>query len=85
MRTIVKHLDAVNAVAITPDNRLIITGSSDKTVRIWRLMTGDLLATLTEHTGSVNAIVVSPNQAWFATGASDGRVKIWKLGTNLYG
>jgi WD40 repeat protein len=80
----VKHLDAVNAVAITPDSRFIVSGSSDKTVRVWRLPTGELLATLTQHGGAVNAIAVSPNQRWFVSGGSDGQIYVWQLAQNAY-
>jgi WD40 repeat protein len=48
-------------------------------VRIWRLATGELLATLALHMGAINAIVVSPNQDWFATASSDGKIRIWQL------
>ena len=37
------HEDAVDAVAISPDNRWVVTGSSDKTARLWLLQMKDLI------------------------------------------
>jgi WD40 repeat protein len=34
------HLDEVNSVAFSPDGRLILTGSRDKTARLWETSTG---------------------------------------------
>lgn len=82
------HTDAVNAVKIFQDSTnkqtIIISGSSDKTIRIWRnsgtaKTDFDLVKTLTEHTASVNAIAVLPEENLFITGAADATVKIWKL------
>ena len=37
------HEAAVSAVAISPDNRWVVTGSSDKTARLWLLQINDLI------------------------------------------
>ncbi len=37
------HKGPVNAVAISPDNRWLITGSDDRTVRLWLLHVSDLI------------------------------------------
>jgi WD40 repeat protein len=37
------HGDAVNAVAISPDNRWVVTGSDDKTARLWLFQVNDLI------------------------------------------
>ena len=34
-------MDAVSAVAISPDNRWLVTGSNDKTARLWDLSAKD--------------------------------------------
>jgi WD40 repeat protein len=35
---------SVNAVAISPDSRWIVTGRGDKTVRLWLLQLNDLIS-----------------------------------------
>ena len=82
------HTDAVNAVKIyrqsNSESPIIISGSSDKTVRIWvqdsQSTSGFREAVcLTEHQGSVNTIAVLPGLDTFVTGAADATLKIWKL------
>ncbi|EME86137.1 uncharacterized protein MYCFIDRAFT_161734 [Pseudocercospora fijiensis CIRAD86] len=80
------HTDTVNAVKILHrnDRRFIISGSADRTVRLWaasdQTPNGYHAAQcLAEHTGSINAIATLAGSSIFATGAADGTVKIWSL------
>ena len=66
------HEDAVNAVAISPDNRWVVTGSYDKTARLWDLSAKDPAANpvvLRGHEGAVNAVAISPDNRWVVTGS----------------
>ena len=38
------HTDRVDAVAISTDGAKIVSGSDDKTVRVWSMETGEVLA-----------------------------------------
>lgn len=78
----------VNAVKFFPTQlsrvSVLISGSADQTIRIWRSHEGlgidfELVKTLAEHTGPITRISVLVGSDVFATGASDGTVKIWKL------
>ncbi|KAK3116229.1 Elongator subunit elp2 [Teratosphaeriaceae sp. CCFEE 6253] len=77
------HTENVNVVKIY-DQRIMISGGSDKTIRIWKY-TGDRLATyeqsrcLADHQGSLNTISVLRTAELFVSGAADGTVKIWSL------
>lgn len=80
------HTDLVNAIKIidAADQRLIVSGSADKTIRIWSTTTKSNeefqeVQCLTEHTASVNAIATAPKLGLIATGAADGTVKIWQV------
>jgi WD40 repeat protein len=69
----------VNAVAVSPDGRFIVSGSDDRTVKVWELESGRLLRSLEGHTGGVNAVAVSPDGRFIVSGSSDRTVKVWEL------
>jgi eukaryotic-like serine/threonine-protein kinase len=73
----------VFAVAISPDNRWLVTGSDDKTARLWDLNAKDPAANpvvLRGHEGRVFAVAISPDSRWLVTGSDDGMARLWDLG-----
>ena len=52
---------SVDAVAFSPDGKLVLTGSYDDTVRLWEVAGGRLVATLSGHKGTVKAVAFSPD------------------------
>ncbi|KAF1937485.1 RNA polymeras-like protein II Elongator subunit [Clathrospora elynae] len=80
------HTKAVNAVKFfatqSPDVSVLLSGSADNTLRIWRARRGErfeCVKTLSDHTQPVTRIATLPESEIFATGSSDGSVKIWKF------
>ncbi|KAG1771223.1 hypothetical protein EDD22DRAFT_948013 [Suillus occidentalis] len=55
-RTFEDHEDAVRAVAVFPDRLRMITGSVDKTLRIWDLETGVVLKKMEGHSSRVSRL-----------------------------
>lgn len=81
LSTLIGHGDSVNAVAVTPDDTKVISGSSDHTVKVWNLNTGAEVLTLRGHTSPVNAVAVTPDGTRVISGASDNTVRVWNLAT----
>ena len=79
--TLSGHIDSVNAVAVTPDGKRIISGSSDNTVKVWDLNIGAEVFTFTGHSSSVNAVAVTPDGKRIISGSSDNTVRVWDLNT----
>src|SRR5262249_33768741 len=52
------HTGSVSAVAVSGDGRHALSGSGDRTLRWWDLMSGHCLHTLRGHTGSVTAVAL---------------------------
>ncbi len=58
-----------------------MSGSEDKTLKIWDLATGNCLATLTGHTSSVRVVALTSDGAKIVSGSDDKTLKIWDLAT----
>lgn len=77
--TIKAHADWASALAISPDGQRLVSGSFDKSVKIWHLQTGELLHTLKGHARGVFSVAVSPDSKIIASGSWDETVRLWHL------
>jgi WD40 repeat protein len=59
----------------------VVTGSDDKTAKVWDFNTGKLLHTLSGHLDWIRSVVISSDNAKLATGSGDNTTKIWDLNT----
>ncbi len=80
-RTLSGHSDVVRAVAVSPDGQILVSGSYDKTIKLWALRTGKLSHTLIGHTNRVTCIAISPDGETLASGSYDRTIKLWMLRT----
>ncbi|KIM46585.1 hypothetical protein M413DRAFT_421887, partial [Hebeloma cylindrosporum] len=76
------HTDIVTAIAFSPDGKHIISGSQDKTLRIWDAETGNAVGLPLEgHDEIVWQVAFSPDGKhiirWIIAGQSDGAIYIW--------
>ena len=68
------HTDAISSVAISPDGSKIVTGSDDKTAKIWNMADGSWIADLSGphgHTDEINSVAISPDGSKVVTGSKD--------------
>jgi hypothetical protein len=75
------HKFGVQAVAIAPDGKRTISGSYDKTLKIWDTDTGRELRTLTGHTGPVRGVAIAPDGLTAISASEDNTLKIWDIET----
>jgi len=76
-----KHEDNVTSVAWSPDGRRVVSGSSDRTIRVWDVTNGAELLCLSKHEGSVNAVAWSPDGRRVISGSDDQTVRVWDAAT----
>ncbi len=75
-----KHLEGALCVTYSPNGRSVITGSWDKTVRIWDATSGEPQGPPLQHPGPVFSVAVSPDGRLLATACGDQRVRLWRIG-----
>ena len=59
------------------DNKRIVSGSSDNSIKIWNAENGELMNTLNGHTAAVNSVCFSSDNKRIVSGSDDGSIKIW--------
>ena len=80
------HADSVECVAWTPDGKSIVSGSQDKSVRVWDAATGREVRRFDGHALQVADVAVSPDGKLVASAGGDKTVRVWDLekGTALH-
>ena len=66
----------IYAVTFSPDGKYALTGSFDRTARLWDIESGDLIRTF-KHKDYVNAVSFSPDGKLILTGTDDGSAYIF--------
>ena len=76
------HAKEVSAVAYAPDGKHVLTGSVDKTARLWDAQTGEKGIVFEGHTDSVTSVAFSPpNSERILTGSLDKTARLWDVNT----
>ena len=78
------HDGSINSVAFSPDGSKIISGSDDKTIRIWDASTGiEMLPPLRGHDSSFYSVTFSPDGSKFISGSDDKTIRVWDASTGI--
>ncbi len=59
----------------------MVSGSADKTLKVWDLETGKCRATLEGHTNDVVSVAVTPDGKTVVSASADKTLKVWDLET----
>lgn len=73
------HGQAIYALAISPDKKLLASAGVDKKIIIWDIPTGRQMYSLTGHTQTVLSLAFNREGNLLASGSADGAVKIWDV------
>ncbi|MDP2208951.1 MAG: WD40 repeat domain-containing protein [Bacteroidota bacterium] len=78
--TLKGHFLPVLSVSFSRDNSLLVSGSSDQTIRLWDIKKQvELSSLVNQHKGNISAVCFSPTENVFFSTGEDGSIKVWKL------
>lgn len=77
VRAFEEHENSVLAIAVFSDGRCMVTGSRDRTLRLWNLNSGIMLKKMEGHRSRVSAVAVSRDGKLITSGDNKGEVIVW--------
>lgn len=75
--TLKGHTDAIAALVFTANGEYLVSGSYDRTIKIWHLPTGEVRE-LGQHLGQIHTLAIAPDGQTLASASIDG-LKLWNL------
>ena len=75
LQTLEGHSGIVRSVAVSPYGSRIVSGSEDKTIKIWDATNGNCLYTLRGHTKRINTVDFSPDGSKVVSGSVITKLK----------
>ncbi len=81
LHTLLGHEATVVSLAFSTDNSKIVSGSADKTARVWNLADAKFpeLSRFAGHTMAVSAVAFNTDASQVLSGSADNSVKLWSV------
>ncbi|KAF9136314.1 hypothetical protein BGW39_000030 [Mortierella sp. 14UC] len=79
--TLQGHEERVTSLAFSPNSQQLLSGSVDKTLRLWGCQTGTVDFILEGHSNEVATVVFSPTGKQVASASRDKSVRLWDTHT----
>ena len=75
------HSSIVKCLAFSSDGTSLVSGSYDKTVKLWDVQTGGVVKTFHGHTHNVCSVSISADSTMIASGSDDKTICLWNTQT----
>ncbi|KAK9293069.1 hypothetical protein L1049_021053 [Liquidambar formosana] len=74
------HKESVYALAMNDSGTILVSGGTEKVVRIWDPRTGSKTMKLRGHTDNIRALLLDSTGRFCLSGSSDSMIRLWDLG-----
>ena len=75
------HTNVVRCVVFSSDGTSLVSGSWDKTVKLWDVQTGGVVKTFFGHKGQLQSVSISADSTTIASGSFDKTICLWNVQT----
>jgi transcription initiation factor TFIID subunit 5 len=69
----------VDCVRFHPNMRYLLTGSSDRTMRMWDTASGKCVRVFTGHSAAIRSIAISHSGKYLASAGDDKTIRLWDI------
>jgi len=76
-RALTGHSEPASSVTLSSDGQFALSGSWDRTMRLWDLNTGSTVRTFQGHTKDVFTVAFSGDNRQIVSGSRDKSIKLW--------
>ncbi|KAG9015672.1 hypothetical protein FRB90_004491 [Tulasnella sp. 427] len=81
--TLSGHTMSISSIKFSPDGRMLASASADKLVKVWSVLTGQILKTLEGHTEGLSDVAWSNDSEFLASASDDNTVRVWNVDTGV--
>ncbi|XP_004302002.1 PREDICTED: WD repeat-containing protein 48 [Fragaria vesca subsp. vesca] len=74
------HKESVYALAMNDSGSLLVSGGTEKVVRVWDPRSGSKTMKLRGHTDNIRALLLDSTGRFCLSGSSDSMIRLWDLG-----
>jgi WD40 repeat protein len=78
LRRLTWHTDLVLVLGLSSKGDRLVSGSADRTIKLWRMEDGSLIGSLFGYTSEVTSVAFSPDDKFVISGGEDG-IAVWDV------
>jgi WD40 repeat protein len=79
VRTFARHTGPITSLSLSKDGRRILSGSWDKSIRLWDISSGRCIRVFVGHTEKVESVALSADGHFIISESSDRFIQLWSL------